>query len=182
MPQFLKEIKTQPTYFHALKREADGTLVYVRQDMYGPSSIEVGQGEGNEMIPTKLEFNGNGVDTVFDINFLPGDANNIEVWVGQTRQQPSIDYNVVNDTVVFDTAPTEKVYVLYIDESGVIEPPSETLESNRNNLNRELINIGSIYDQYKLDVESLYYYINNDGELVARRAVNDVARDTYDIL
>ena len=61
-----------------------------------------------KMIPTILEFTGNGVDTVFDINFLPGNANNIEVWVGQTRQQPSVDYNVVNDTVVFETAPNEK--------------------------------------------------------------------------
>lgn len=186
MVQFLKNntVSTQPTHFHGLKRLTDGTLVYVKANFYGSDTQEVQLGSADEMVPTILEFTSDGNITEFDIDFFASSTTAIEVWVNDTKADPFNDYTISNDKVVFGVAPPSgKVYVLYIVEQPVeTEPSADGVFDNRDNLTRELININSVFDQHKLDTKNLFYYINNNGELVSRRALTDVTRDPIDIL
>lgn len=191
MAQFLKEdivatLDTQPTYFHGLKRLEDSTLVYVRSSFYSNDNTSVDFGAADELIPTILEFNADGQSGVFDIDFFANEPSEIEVWIDQNKLDPFNDYAINNDKIEIDPVPQlgSKVFVLFIQEDVTAQqqPSAEGEFSFRNNLTRELVNINSVFDQHKLDTKDLYYYINNNGELVARRASTDTTRDPLDIL
>jgi len=191
MAQFLKEdivvtLDTQPTHFHGLKRQDDGTLIYVRSSFYDNGTDSISFGGADEMIPTILEFNADGQSGTFDIDFFASTPSDIEVWVDQAKLDPFNDYSINNDKVEIDPVPTigSKVFVLFIQEdvTSQQQPSAEGEFSLRNNLTRDLVNINSVFDQHKLDTKDLYYYINNNGELVARRASTDTTRDPLDIL
>lgn len=191
MAQFLKEdivqtLDTQPTHFHGLKRLEDGTLIYVRSSFYDNGGDSINFGAADEMIPTILEFTADGQSGTFDIDFFAATPSDIEVWVDQNKLDPFNDYSINNDKVEIDPVPTigSKVFVLFIQEDVTAQqqPSADGEFSLRNNLTRELVNINSVFDQHKLDTKDLYYYINNNGELVARRASTDTTRDPLDIL
>ena len=71
--------------------------------------------------PTKDRFSGNNSDTSFTMSQRAPDANSIEVFVGNVRQEPNVAYTTNGTTLTFTGTPpsgTNNIYVVH--KQGVI--------------------------------------------------------------
>ena len=78
-------------------------------------------------------FNGDGSTTAFTLDSAPSSTLDIEVFVGNVRQDPNSAYTVSGTTLAFTAAPpsgTNNIYVVHQAKSvGTIDVPSEGVQS-----------------------------------------------------
>src|SRR6056300_2002296 len=74
------------------------------------------------------QFNGDGGTTDFTLDIAPGSVNDIEVFVGNVRQDPHSAYTLSGTTLSFTGAPptgTNNIYVVHQAKAvGTINPPA----------------------------------------------------------
>ena len=76
---------------------------------------------------TKDRFSGNNSSTAFTMSRSVGNANDIDVFVENVRQEPSIAYNVSGTTLTFTGTPatgSNNIYVVHKAASVNVVPPS----------------------------------------------------------
>mgnify|MGYP001291448492 CR=1 FL=1 len=83
-------------------------------------------------------FNGDGSTTDFTLDVAPGSTLDLEVFVGNVRQDPNSAYTVSGTTLSFTGAPpsgTNNVYVVHQAKSvGTIDPPANSVGVTQLNL------------------------------------------------
>jgi len=89
--------------------------------------------KGNLLTMNSSQFTGNGSTTNFTLSQSVGNTNEIEVFVGNVRQDPHSAYTVSGGTTLsFTTAPpagTNNIYVVYIGKSlGEVTPGENSIE------------------------------------------------------
>ena len=89
--------------------------------------------KGNLLTMNSSQFTGNGSTTNFTLSQSVGNTNEIEVFVGNVRQDPHSAYTVSGGTTLsFTAAPpagTNNIYVVYIGKSlGEITPGENSIE------------------------------------------------------
>ncbi len=76
-------------------------------------------------------FNGDGSTTDFTLDVAPGSTLDIEVFVGNVRQDPNSAYTLSGTTLSFTGAPpsgTNNIYVVHQAKSvGTIDPPANSV-------------------------------------------------------
>ena len=87
----------------------------------------------NLLTMNSSQYNGNNSDTNFTLTQAVANENEIEVFVGNVRQDPHSSYSVTGGTTLaFTTAPptgTNNVYVVYIGKAtGTTTPGSSSIE------------------------------------------------------
>ena len=79
------------------------------------------------------QFNGDGSTTDFTLDIAPGSVNDIEVFVGNVRQDPHSAYTLSGTTLTFTGAPpsgTNNIYVVHQAKSvGTINAPDNSVDS-----------------------------------------------------
>ena len=76
---------------------------------------------------TKDRFSGNNSSTAFTMSRSVGNANDIDVFVENVRQEPSIAYNVSGTTLTFTGTPatgSNNIYVIHKANQNHVVPPS----------------------------------------------------------
>ena len=85
--------------------------------------------KGNLLTMNSSQFSGNNSDTNFTLSQTVGNTNEIEVFVGNVRQDPHSAYTVSGGTTLsFTAAPptgTNNIYVVYIGKSLGENTPGE---------------------------------------------------------
>ena len=89
--------------------------------------------KGNLLTMNSSQFTGNGSTTNFTLSQTVGNTNEIEVFVGNVRQDPHSAYTVSGGTTLaFTAAPptgTNNIYVVYIGKSlGEVTPGENSIE------------------------------------------------------
>ena len=89
--------------------------------------------KGNLLTMNSSQFTGNGSTTNFTLSQSVGNTNEIEVFVGNVRQDPHSAYTVSGGTTLsFTAAPpagTNNIYVVYIGKSlGEVTPGENSIE------------------------------------------------------
>ena len=89
--------------------------------------------KGNLLTMNSSQFTGNGSTTNFTLSQSVGNTNEIEVFVGNVRQDPHSAYTVSGGTTLsFTAAPpagTNNIYVVYIGKSlGEVTPAENSIE------------------------------------------------------
>ena len=89
--------------------------------------------KGNLLTMNSSQFTGNGSTTNFTLSQSVGNTNEIEVFVGNVRQDPHSAYTVSGGTTLsFTAAPpagTNNIYVVYIGKSlGEVTPRENSIE------------------------------------------------------
>ena len=89
--------------------------------------------KGNLLTMNSSQFTGNGSTTNFTLSQSVGNTNEIEVFVGNVRQDPHSAYTVSGGTTLsFTSAPpagTNNIYVVYIGKSlGEVTPGENSIE------------------------------------------------------
>ena len=89
--------------------------------------------KGNLLTMNSSQFTGNGSTTNFTLSQSVGNTNEIEVFVGNVRQDPHSAYTVSGGTTLsFTVAPpagTNNIYVVYIGKSlGEVTPGENSIE------------------------------------------------------
>jgi len=83
-------------------------------------------------------FSGDGSTTAFTLDVAPGNVLDIEVFVGNVRQDPNSAYTVSGTTLTFTGAPpsgTNNIYVVHQAKSvGTIDPPANSVGVTQLNL------------------------------------------------
>ena len=83
-------------------------------------------------------FNGDGSTTAFTLDVAPGNVLDIEVFVGNVRQDPNSAYTLSGTTLTFTGAPpsgTNNIYVVHQAKSvGTIDPPANSVGVTQLNL------------------------------------------------
>ena len=83
-------------------------------------------------------FNGDGSTTDFTLDVAPGNVLDIEVFVGNVRQDPNSAYTLSGTTLTFTGAPpsgTNNIYVVHQAKSvGTIDPPANSVGITQLNL------------------------------------------------
>ena len=85
-----------------------------------------------------MRFNGDGSTTDFTLDVAPGSTLDLEVFVGNVRQDPNSAYTVSGTTLSFTGAPpsgTNNIYVVHQAKSvGTIDPPANSVGVTELNL------------------------------------------------
>ena len=80
-------------------------------------------------------FNGDGSTTAFTLDVAPSSTLDIEVFVGNVRQDPNSAYTLSGTTLTFTGAPpsgTNNIYVVHQAKSvGTINPPDDSVGANQ---------------------------------------------------
>ena len=89
--------------------------------------------KGNLLTMNSSQFSGDNSETNFTLSQTVGNTNEIEVFVGNVRQDPHSAYTVSGGTTLsFTTAPasgTNNIYVVYIGKSlGEVTPGENSIE------------------------------------------------------
>jgi len=83
-------------------------------------------------------FSGDGSETEFTLDVAPGNVLDIEVFVGNVRQDPNSAYTLSGTTLTFTGAPpsgTNNIYVVHQAKSvGTIDPPANSVGVTQLNL------------------------------------------------